>query len=143
MDMRFNGKLHNQVATANTIFANIFRVIESDLEEEVIGQERLPGSLVRQLSKLLPTSNKDTVSLMAEKLYPIAILSASMHQKSKIPTPENEIREGFRDIDTFINEWNSQFGRNEERNLEMTKDDFFMECLKTAWHLKRSNFTSF
>ncbi len=107
------------------IFERMLEVILSDVEEEVVGQERQPEAI----PKLVKTNKKPEEYA---DLYPLALLAASFDARAPKPAT-GSIESALRhDVETFREEFKSQFPRANRTQWEA----MFGPCLKQVWTTK-------
>jgi len=122
------------------LFDIMLKSILSDIKEEVVGQERPPGSIPRMLNLAFKKKYKAEMDLPMQKvaadLYPIALIVASLDGKAPLPSIQQESAALARDKVQFISEYKSQFGKN--CSLHWLKTPLFGILLKQAWQERRS-----
>lgn len=106
-----------QLKIATLAFDEMLRAILTDVHEEVVGQERIPGVIPRivknnLISKYNLNVNLEEISQITAHFYPIALLAAVNDSRVKLPQREGQLIHLKRDMEQFVKEYRSQFGKN-------------------------------
>lgn len=127
-----------QIKIGGLIFEEMVQSILTDVQEEVVGQERMPGAIPRLVERNLKFKHgiegSEEIRKTAALLYPIALLAASYDPKVRIPSLISQDEQLHRDMYQFENEYRSQFGGY---CSDLWTPDKFGDSLKRVWEARR------
>lgn len=126
------------IKVGEVIFETMVQSILTNVEEEVVGQERMPGAMLRIVEKAIPfevdIEGLEKIRKTAALLYPLALLAASFDPRAKIPLVEVQEELLKHDMNQFDNEYKCQFRRH---CSDLWSPEKFAECLKYVWEARR------